>query len=81
MTATKSAEGAAIGAAMLAGVAEGNFSGLDEAAEAMVELGATYEPDPAKKAAYDEAYARYRECYKAMEPFFHQCYQDKEEQL
>ena len=81
MTATKSAEGAAIGTAMLAGVAEGNFSGLDEAAEAMVELGATYEPDPAKKAAYDEAYARYRECYKAMEPFFHQCYQDKEEQL
>ena len=76
MTATKNSEGAAIGAAMLASVAEGNFKNLDEAAEAMVELGATYEPDPAKKAAYDEAYARYRECYAAMEPFFNKCYQE-----
>lgn len=49
MTATKSAEGAAIGAAMLASVAEGNFKDLDEAAEAMVELGATYEPDVQKR--------------------------------
>lgn len=79
MTATKSAEGAAIGAAMLAGVAEGNFKNLDEAAEAMVELGATYEPDPSKKAAYDEAYERYKECYKAMEPFFDKCYSQEAE--
>ena len=74
MTCTKNPEGAAIGAAMLASVAEGNFKGLDEAAEAMVELGDTYTPDPAKKAAYDEAYGRYRACYAAMEPFFDQCY-------
>lgn len=74
LVATKNAEGAAIGAAMLAGVAEGNFKDLDEAADAMVELGATYEPDPANKAAYDEAYGRYRECYAAMEPFFDKCY-------
>ena len=74
MTCTKNPEGAAIGAAMLASVAEGNFKGLDEAAEKMVELGATYTPDPAKKAAYDEAYGRYRACYAAMEPFFDQCY-------
>lgn len=74
MTATKSAEGAAIGAAMLASVAEGNFKDLDEAAEAMVELGATYEPDVQKKASYDEAYGRYKECYAAMELFFDKCY-------
>ena len=74
MTCTKNPEGAAIGAAMLASVAEGNFKGLDEAAEKMVELGATYTPDPAKKAAYDEAYGRYLACYAAMEPFFDQCY-------
>ena len=73
------AEGAAIGAAMLAGVAEGNFKNLDEAAEAMVELGATYEPDLSKKAAYDEAYERYKECYKAMEPFFDKCYSQEAE--
>lgn len=75
MTAAKNAEGAAIGAAMLASVAEGNFANLDEAAQAMVELGATYEPDPGKKAAYDEAYVRYQACYRAMEPFFNECYQ------
>ena len=74
LVATKNPEGAAIGAAMLASVAEGNFANLDEAAEAMVELGATYEPDPAKKAAYDEAYRRYYACYTALEPFFNQFY-------
>lgn len=74
MTAAKNSEGAAIGAAMLASVAEGNFKDLDEAAEVMVELGATYEPDSSRKAAYDEAYERYRECYAAMEPFFDKCY-------
>ena len=59
---------------MLASVAEGNFANLDEAAEAMVELGATYEPDLNNKAAYDEAYRRYYECYYTMEPFFNKYY-------
>jgi ribulose kinase len=59
---------------MLASVAEGNFKDLDEAAEAMVELGATYEPDPAKKAAYDEAYQRYLDTYYALEPVFNKHY-------
>jgi len=35
-----------------------------------VELGATYEPDPAARAAYDEAYALYRAAYAALEPVF-----------
>jgi len=74
LVATKNSEGAAIGAAMLASVAEGNFKDLDEAAEAMVELGATYEPDLSKKSAYDEAYERYFECYMALEPFFNKFY-------
>ena len=69
MTCTKNPEGAAIGAAMLASVAEGNFKSLDEAAQQMVELGQTYTPNPALKAAYDEAYARYRACYAAMDAF------------
>ena len=74
LEATKSSEGAAIGAAMLASVAEGNFANLEEAAEAMVELGAIYEPDFSKKAEYDEAYARYLECYTTLEPFFNKYY-------
>ena len=40
----------------------------------MVELGATYEPDLNNKAAYDEAYRRYYECYYTMEPFFNKYY-------
>lgn len=74
LEATKSSEGAAIGAAMLASVAEGNFANLEEAAEAMVELGAIYEPDFSKKPEYDEAYARYLECYTTLEPFFNKYY-------
>jgi len=74
LVATKNPEGAAIGAAMLASVAEGNFADLDEAAEAMVELGATYEPDPGRKAAYDEAYRRYLAAYYALVPVFNKFY-------
>jgi xylulokinase len=74
LIATKNPEGAAIGAAMLASVAEGNFANLDEAAEAMVELGATYEPNLSLKPAYDEVYQRYYELYFTMEPFFNKFY-------
>lgn len=74
LVATKNPEGAALGAAMLASVAEGNFATLEEAADAIVELGATYEPDLSKKAAYDEAYQRYYECYMTLEPWFNKFY-------
>lgn len=40
----------------------------------MVELGAIYEPDFSKKPEYDEAYARYLECYTTLEPFFNKYY-------
>jgi xylulokinase len=66
----KDPEATATGAAMLAGVAEGTFASLDEAAERLVELGAVYEPDPDKKDAYDEAYGLYRAVYAALEPVF-----------
>lgn len=74
LVATRNPEGAAIGAAMLASVAEGNFANLDEAAEAMVELGATYEPNLSLKPAYDEAYQRYYKLYFTLEPFFNKFY-------
>lgn len=60
-------EATALGAAMLAGVAEGTFASLDEAAERVVELGDTYEPNAANKPAYDEAYGTYRTLYAALE--------------
>ncbi|MCR5176002.1 MAG: hypothetical protein K6C05_04055 [Anaerovibrio sp.] len=70
LVSVKNPEGAAIGAAMLASVAEGNFASLEDAAKVMVELGDVYEPDLSLKSQYDEAYHRYFECYHAMEPFF-----------
>jgi xylulokinase len=68
----KNQEATATGAAMLAGVAEGTYASLDEAADGLVELGATYEPDAEAKAAYDNAYSLYRAAYAALEPVFDQ---------
>lgn len=70
LRALKNREATAIGAAMLAGVAEGVYGSLQEAAAHLVEFGATYEPDFKRKAAYDEAYGVYRAAYAALEPVF-----------
>jgi len=63
-------ESTAVGAAMLAGVGEGTFRTLDEAAEALVGFGRSYEPDPATRGIYDEAYGLYRRLYATLEPAF-----------
>lgn len=63
-------EATATGAAMLAGVAEGTYASLDNAAERMVEFGATYEPRTETKEVYDESYALYRKLYAALESVF-----------
>ncbi len=59
-------EATALGAAMLAGVGAGIYSGIDEAAERCVKWDAVYEPDPANSAVYDEMYPAWREVYKAQ---------------
>lgn len=58
----------ATGAAMLAGVANGSFASLSDAAELLVELGEPIEPRPELRDTYEAAYRRYRELYFAMEP-------------
>jgi xylulokinase len=63
-------EATAIGAAMLAGVAEGTFASLDEAADRVVELADTFEPRPQHRAAYDDAYQSYRKLYAVLEQAF-----------
>jgi len=63
-------EATATGAAMLAGVAEGTYATLDDAAERLVEFGATYEPRTDTKNVYDETYALYRKLYAALESVF-----------
>lgn len=66
----KNPEATAIGAAMLAGVAEGTYASLDDASEHLMAFGATYEPRAEMKSIYDESYALYRTLYAALEPVF-----------
>ncbi len=60
-------EGAAFGAALLAGVAAGVFSDVHEAVAATVRLGDTIEPVPEWVEVYDEQRQRYRALYPALE--------------
>ena len=58
------------GDAMLAGVAAGIFTNLDEAGRAMVALLDRYEPNPATRTAYDDAYSRYLRLFDTLHPMF-----------
>ncbi|MGH7610835.1 MAG: xylulokinase [Candidatus Dormibacteria bacterium] len=58
------------GDAMLAGVASGAFSSLDQAAEAAVRIRARFEPDARSRPSYEEAYRRYQDIFQAMRPLF-----------
>ncbi len=64
-------EAAAFGAALLAGTGAGLWPSAVEGAERFLELTDTYEPDPARHAAYTELYERYREVYPAVAPISH----------
>jgi xylulokinase len=61
-------EGAAYGAALLAGVAGGVFHDVHEAVEACVRVRDTIEPDPAWREAYEAGYERFRALYPALRP-------------
>ena len=59
-------EGAAFGAALLAGARSGAFADAHEAVAACVRVTGRTEPEPAWAAAYDEGYARFRALYPAL---------------
>ena len=61
-------EGAAYGAALLAGVAGGVFADVHEAVSACVQVRDTIEPEPAWAEVYDEWYRRFRALYPALHP-------------
>ena len=68
---TLEGEDAAVrGDAMLAGVAIGIYPDLAAAGAAMIHPQARYEPDPANRAVYDEAYDRYVRLFDALRPLF-----------
>jgi len=64
-------EAAAFGAALLAGAGVGLWPSASAGAERFLELTETYEPDPARHAAYTRSYELYREVYPAVAPISH----------
>jgi len=59
-------ESSALGAAICAATAAGIYEGLHELRPALRQRAATFEPDPAAVAAYDQKYATWREVYQRM---------------
>jgi len=64
------AEGAAFGAALLAGVGAGNWPDVPSACRAAVRTIGSTQPDPAQVQVYRPAYALYRELYPALKASF-----------
>ena len=66
----KTEQGPGYGGAILAMVGCGLFGSVREAAEALVEVGATTEPDPELTARYEEQYRKYSLIYPALRDIF-----------
>jgi FGGY-family pentulose kinase len=65
---TREVESCALGAAMAAALAAGLYPDFSAAADAMVEIERTVEPNPALSALYDDLFARYVAMYRALNP-------------
>jgi len=72
VTAVKVEEAACLGAALMAAVAAGFFSTLEEGVSRMVRLGETIEPSSDHYGVYQERYAQYLELYERLSPMFRQ---------
>lgn len=66
----ESEEGPAMGGAMLAAVACGEYASVEEIAEKLVKVVDTVEPDPEIAAKYEARYAQFKEIYPALKPVF-----------
>ena len=66
-----SAEGPALGAAILAGVGAGVYASVPEGCAAAVRTGENQQPVPENSAAYEPFYQLYRELYPALRNSFH----------
>jgi xylulokinase len=60
-------EGAAYGAAILAGVGAGNWNSVESACDAVVRITEEIHPNPRDATALDQAYRRYRKIYPALQ--------------
>ena len=62
-------DSAALGAAILAGIGSGTMTSLAEAIRSLIRFDRSFEPRPGNRGLYDDAYGRYRDLYRAMQPF------------
>lgn len=65
-----SEEGPAMGGAMLAAVACGEYADVEEIAGKLVEVVDTVEPEPELVAKYEERYQKFKKIYPACKPLF-----------
>ena len=63
-------EGAAFGAALLAGVGTGGWKTVDEACETSIRISSTLEPESTSTAVYDRAFQTYQKIYPALKRVF-----------
>lgn len=63
-------QGPSMGGAMLAAVACGEYPTVRDAAEAIVKLTDTVEPEPELAAKYEERYQKFRKIYPACRDLF-----------
>jgi xylulokinase len=63
-------EGAAYGAALLAGVGAGEWATVNESCQAVIRTGQRTRPNPGDVEAYEKSYPHYRELYHALKPTF-----------
>ena len=66
----ESEEGPALGGAMLAAVACGEYKSVEEAAEKIVKIVDTVEPEQELAAKYEERYKQFKQIYPACKPLF-----------
>ena len=66
----ESEEGPGLGGAMLAAVACGEYTSVQEAADKIVKVIGTEKPDPALAAKYDERYAKFKEIYPTVKSLY-----------
>ncbi len=66
----ESEEGPAMGGAMLAAVACGEYASVEEIAAKFVKVVDTVEPEPELVAKYEARYAQFKEIYPALKPVF-----------
>lgn len=69
----ESEEGPGYGGAMLAAVACGDFKSVAEAADSLVKVTESMNPEPGLMEKYADRYHAFKQIYPALKPVFRQC--------